>query len=724
MTRQQSVEYRYFLTDLLSNEVISEVPFKEVSYARVNKRAGEFTGTIPFIEATKGLNLYEATMPGRTGLYVMRNEVCVWGGIIWSRTYSVTSKQLEVSGAEFLSYFFHRNIWQTLQYGSEFIGVSFYEVSNGVATISTEIPHGFNSGDYVRVTFVNPVVNGTHTIVSVPSSNTFQFQTSSANASGISTSGACRVVIDTFDFARDLVAQAALDLGGINFANEAIKPGKEFQFSVISRERSTNVVTLRTREDHDAIPGQEIEVLEVGSGVDGFFTVQEVPNSKTIRYELSGPDITFQSLPGIRTLNIVSKSLANNVATLTLDRPHNAFVGQTVIVDGVDSFFSTGQLDATFNGRFTIVNIPSAESFQFVSGGILPIPTSPVAGGVATFGSKFVYGDYGGFISNSDIDIAFDNFNQSGLYQDTQVLRGFEQRPIGEILEQYSNNVDAAFEYRIDCDYDFSTAQFLRTFKVFPVDLAEPPPPGEIYAVSQFGANKLVFEYPGNIIEFSVVESAEDAATRFFVVGSIEDLGDEASQPYAAASAKDLLNNAGGRSWPLLDQAETLSNIENENILYDYASDYLYEARPPMGTFTIAVNGSINPIVGEYFPGDWCSLIIEDEFVRQRLESDQEPRDDILIRKINWYKVTVPDNPLLPETVELELIPDWKVDRRRGGGSGATETKNKTSGTSNTSGGGAAAGGGGGESGGGVGGYSTLHNNDDKSDSSMIITIK
>jgi hypothetical protein len=98
-----NVIYRYFLTDLLSNQVISEIPFSGVSFERANRRAGSFKGKIPLIEATKGLDIYEATMPGRTGIYVLRNDVCVWGGIIWSRSYDVADKELSVSGGEFLS---------------------------------------------------------------------------------------------------------------------------------------------------------------------------------------------------------------------------------------------------------------------------------------------------------------------------------------------------------------------------------------------------------------------------------------------------------------------------------------------------------------------------------------------------------------------------------------------------------------------------------------------
>jgi hypothetical protein len=82
-----------------------------------------------------------------------------------------------------------------------------------------------------------------------------------------------------------------------------------------------------------------------------------------------------------------------------------------------------------------------------------------------------------------------------------------------------------------------------------------------------------------------------------------------------------------------------------------------------MGDFSVTINGSLNPVVGTYYPGDWCSLIINDPFVLARLESDQEPRKDIIVRKINSFKVSVPDGPSFPETVDVELITDWKVDK-------------------------------------------------------------
>ena len=169
-----------------------------------------------------------------------------------------------------------------------------------------------------------------------------------------------------------------------------------------------------------------------------------------------------------------------------------------------------------------------------------------------------------------------------------------------------------------------------------------------------------IIEYPGNISNVTLDESAEDAATRFFVTGSDSTLGNDASQPYAAATSTDFLS----QGWPLLDQEETRSDTYDEDQLYSYAQRYLTEFLPPVSDLKISVNGSLAPTVGTYNPGDWCAIIINDDFVALRLESNLEPRNDIIVRKIESYRVSVPDNPAFPEQVELNLITEWEVDKR------------------------------------------------------------
>jgi len=359
-TTLTDVNYRYFLTDLVSNEVLAEVPFSGVSYERQLRKAGSFSGTIPVIASTSKLNLYESTMPGRTGLYVMRNDVCVWGGIVWARSYNESSKTLSVDASEFISYFYHRHIWQTLVYGSEFIGVSSFSVTDGTATIVTEEAHGFKQNNFVKVTFTNPSVDGTHKIVSVPSPTSFTYVVAAPNVgSTLITSGAVRKLIDTYDFVRDLLFQVATDISVTTdarpgfFANDVIEPGNTIEVSVVSKKRDEGRVILKTLEDHELVPGQEFELVEVDTSFNGYHTVVEVPDTKTVVFEDRGANIALTTLPGVRSFYITNKALTNNVATVTTHIPHGVGIGQRITLSGVDSFFSE-RLDENFDGTFTI----------------------------------------------------------------------------------------------------------------------------------------------------------------------------------------------------------------------------------------------------------------------------------------------------------------------------------------------------------------------------------
>jgi hypothetical protein len=528
--------------------------------------------------------------------------------------------------------------------------------------------NSYKQDNYVKVTFTNPSVDGTHKIVAVPSPTSFTYVVVGPNVGSASiTSGAVRKLIDTYDFVRDLVFQVATDISVTTdarpgfFANDVIEPGNTIEVSVISKKRDEGKVTLKTLEDHELVPGQEFELVEVDTTFDGYHTVVEVPDTKTVVFEDRGANIALTTLPGIRSFYITNKALTSNVATVTTHIPHGGGIGQRITLSGVDSFFSE-RLDENFDGNFTITATTS-NTISYDLPNVRNIPSTTVSGGLLTTGSKLVYGTYGPYSSNSDLGIVVGTNETSNLYQDTQYLRGYELKSVGEILEDYSNNING-FEYRIDCDYDLTTGSFTRTFTLLNIENPNPleDTSRDLTDAERLGYNQVVFEFPGSISTFTVEESAEDAATRFFVEGNISDLSDAASQPYAAAADISLLNNPFGKSWPLLDLVEVVNNTGDEDVLYEYAKEYLYESKPPIGEFKLTVNGSLTPVIGSYSPGDWCSLIIDDPFVLARLADDQEPRDDIIVRKIASYKVSVPDNPAFPETVDLELITDWKVD--------------------------------------------------------------
>jgi hypothetical protein len=111
--------YRYLIADLLTNEIIAELPFTGVSFTQQLNQAGTFTGHI----LLSGINAYEynvdaATQPSRNALYVDRNGILVWGGIIWNRTYASQGQVLQITAREFESYFEKRLISTTTSYNN------------------------------------------------------------------------------------------------------------------------------------------------------------------------------------------------------------------------------------------------------------------------------------------------------------------------------------------------------------------------------------------------------------------------------------------------------------------------------------------------------------------------------------------------------------------------------------------------------------------------------
>lgn len=89
--------YRYFVADLLTGQVKAELPFDSVQYSRILGRPGAISATIPttHIKATAG-NL----APSQTAIYVQRDNVIVWGGILWTRKASIGDTGLVTIGGE------------------------------------------------------------------------------------------------------------------------------------------------------------------------------------------------------------------------------------------------------------------------------------------------------------------------------------------------------------------------------------------------------------------------------------------------------------------------------------------------------------------------------------------------------------------------------------------------------------------------------------------------
>lgn len=645
-----SAEYRYFTTNLLTNDILAEIPFKGVSFERALNSAGSFSGSIPVLPSNTGMDLYNSTMPGKTGLYVVRDGVCVWGGIIWNRSYNVVERELSVSASEFTSYLYHRNIWKTWthEYGATLV------VSSGTVTGTLQyFNYDFPVGSSVKLSFPEIgdfTYTGYYTVASAPTGDSFTV-TGTSIPNGTYTGVTVTVRADTYDYVRQLLDEVLIDFSGISFPNQDIEPASTTDLQITSVTAPSSVTTITTASAHNLIPTQTVEIFNVSGVLDGLWDVVATPSSTTFTI-----DSTATASVSTVTRTVTFKQIVDFIGTVTTSASHGFTTGQTVILSGVDD---QTDFSVTFDGEFTILSTPTLTTFT-VEVADSDLAQTAVASGTATVQPTVSIGTYGPFPGNSDLDIGYSTAAYSGNNVTNTTYRGYELRSVGEELDEYADTVDG-FEFRVDCDLEYigGVPVFTRTFVLLAIDYPNPPAPGQAAPPSRYGADELVFEYPGNIIDVEMEESAEDAATRFFVVGNIPDLGDDASQPYAVATATDMLMDG----WPLLDGEETRNEESDEDALYGHAQRYLQEARPPISDIRVRVNGSLTPKIGEYVPGDWCCIIVNDEFVRMRLASDLEPRDTVIVRKIDGYKVNVPDSPSFGEEVELLLVTEPEVDK-------------------------------------------------------------
>jgi hypothetical protein len=104
------VQYRYFFADLLTNQIQAELPLTAVNFSQALNAGGALQGSVLLSGLPAAQTAMVATVPGRSALYVDRDGVLVWGGIIWNRTYNSTSQRLSLSAGEFETYFNRRRI--------------------------------------------------------------------------------------------------------------------------------------------------------------------------------------------------------------------------------------------------------------------------------------------------------------------------------------------------------------------------------------------------------------------------------------------------------------------------------------------------------------------------------------------------------------------------------------------------------------------------------------
>lgn len=374
----QAVDYRYFVCDLMTNQLLAEIPFKGVSYSRSLTEAGKFTGDIAVTEDTYNLSLYENTLPAKTALYVVRNGVCVWGGIIWGRTYSLIDKVLSVTASEFTSYLAHRIVWKT--WNSSYEATA--SVSGSVLTVTlSRGQYNFTVGEAVFITWPDEyakysgyyeistvsLTDDDRSVFTAPATYTDGQGNPNKKIPPIVLDGTNPLTVetrqDTYQFAQDLLRELNTDLFDFDFANDAIRPGIDLFNEIASVSRSSNVATVVTTKKHELVPGQKVSIsdVEVDSAFDDAeAVVLSVLGDYSFTYANQGSNVSTTNLSDF-TETVTSFKRSGNIATFETASSHPYEEGDIVYIDNVSE---------TFDGYYTIyvdaADTPSNTVFKVV----------------------------------------------------------------------------------------------------------------------------------------------------------------------------------------------------------------------------------------------------------------------------------------------------------------------------------------------------------------------
>ncbi len=248
-------------------------------------------------------------------------------------------------------------------------------VSN-IATLTTTEPHQFILGENVTVSNINENYNGTYEITDIPSTSSFSYALSRTSTRSVtSRSMANDVVTITMSSSHGFVQNETVAISNINdtfngiYTIVSIPTPTTFTYnitrtterSVAIRARFSNVATLTMSEPHGLFLGEEIFIKNLGTGYDGSSRlITETPSNTTLAFSNSGSNETALAVTSgeiVPTKRFISaRQLVGQVATIFTAGNHGLLEGESVTISNLGS---------PFNGTYTILSIPSSNSFTY-----------------------------------------------------------------------------------------------------------------------------------------------------------------------------------------------------------------------------------------------------------------------------------------------------------------------------------------------------------------------
>lgn len=136
--------YGYSAHGLVGNELIRDLPLVGVKYSKRLNGIGDLSASLPLPSPTTTAarstcrSMLGALEEDRTALYVYRDGVIVWGGILDSLSYDSAAEALQLRASEFWAYFGRREI----RWDADYLGVDQLAIAQDLVTTAQASPGG------------------------------------------------------------------------------------------------------------------------------------------------------------------------------------------------------------------------------------------------------------------------------------------------------------------------------------------------------------------------------------------------------------------------------------------------------------------------------------------------------------------------------------------------------------------------------------------------------
>jgi hypothetical protein len=245
-----------------------------------------------------------------------------------------------------------------------------------IVTLTTTAPHGLLQGDTVEISgLAEEDLNGDFSITEVPTSTTFKYSLFPLNRAITKTVVAKKLVNNVATVftkeAHGFVNGNTVflkDIDSVFDGNYVIATTPTVTTFTFSKNRSaartvtgailiSNTATLTTSEAHGYVEGEDVTVSGLDQNYNGTYTITSVPSTTTFSYAKTRTDAKA----------IASRSMANDVATITMGATHGFVQNEVVEVSGMERTQSqiSSDTDNPFNGTFIIKSLPTTSSFSY-----------------------------------------------------------------------------------------------------------------------------------------------------------------------------------------------------------------------------------------------------------------------------------------------------------------------------------------------------------------------